>query len=237
MQDKERNTSEVDDELSSQAKEYTDIGQFTIKLEEVIQIICSEICKPPNTQVKGKTIPWWTESLKIIRKRTNALRRRYQRTTNNEELSENRKNQYTKAMKEYQAAIKREKIRSWKKYCTATSPNNPWNEIYKLANNKTRSKQIITMRKPDGTKTETMIETLQLIMDQLIPEDKQKEDTPYHMTIRDQTKQPLYKMDDKEFTKEEFKQVIEGLQHKKAPGPNGITNEIIKLVFKEIQKQ
>ena len=92
------------------------------------------------------------------------------------------------------------------------------------------------MRSPDGTKTETITETLQLIMDQLIPEDKHKEDTPYHRTIRDQTKQPLYTMDDKEFTKEEVKQVIESLQPKKAPGPNGITNEIIKLVFKEIPK-
>jgi hypothetical protein len=59
-----------------------------------------------------------------MRKRTNALRRRYQSTTNNEELRENRNNQYTKA-KEYQAARKREEIRPWKQYCTATSPNNP----------------------------------------------------------------------------------------------------------------
>jgi len=106
MEDKERNTSEIDEELSRQAKEDTDIGQFTIKLEEVLQTTCSEICKPPNTEVKGKTIAWWTESLKIM-KRTNALRRRYQRTTNNEEHRENRKNQYTKANEEYQAAIKR----------------------------------------------------------------------------------------------------------------------------------
>ena len=54
MEDKERNTSEIDEELSSQAKQYTDIGQFTIKVEEVIQTTCTEICKPPNTQVKGK---------------------------------------------------------------------------------------------------------------------------------------------------------------------------------------
>jgi len=149
MEDKKRNTSEIDEELSRQAKEDPDIGQFTIELE-VIQTTYSEICKPPNTEVNGKTIPWWTESLKIMRKRTNALRKRYQRTTTNEEQRENRKPQYTKAKKEYQAAIKREKIRSWKQHCTTTSPNNPWNEIYKLANNKTRSKQIITIRKPDG---------------------------------------------------------------------------------------
>ena len=60
--------------------------------------------------------------------------------------------------------------------------------------------------------------------------------TPYHRTIRGQTKQPLYTMDDKEFTKEEVKQVIESLQPKKTPRPNGVTNEIIKLVFKEIPK-
>jgi len=43
-------------------------------------------------------------------------------------------------------------------------------------------------------------------------------------------------MDDKEFTKEEVKQVIQTLQPKKAPGPNGISNEIIKLAFKGIPK-
>jgi len=82
-----------------------------------------------------------------------------------------------------------------------------------------------------------MTETLQSLMDLLIAEDKHKEDTPYHRTIRDQTKQPLYTMDDKEFTKEEVKQVIESLQPKKTPGPNGITNEIIKLILKRYQKQ
>jgi len=69
MEDKERNTREIDEELSSHAKEYTNIGQFTIKLEEVIQTTCSEICKPQNTEVEGKTIPWWKESLKIMRKK------------------------------------------------------------------------------------------------------------------------------------------------------------------------
>jgi multidrug efflux pump subunit AcrB len=38
---------------------------------------------------------------------------------------------------------------------------------------------ITTLQKPDGTKTEAMIETLQLIQNQLIPEDNHKEDTTY----------------------------------------------------------
>jgi len=95
---------------------------------------------------------------------------------------------------------------SWEKYCTTTSPNNPWKKVYKLANNKTGSKEMITtLRKLDRTKTETMTEILQLMLEQLIPEDKHKEDTPYQKTIREQIKQPLYATDDMEFTNEEVR--------------------------------
>jgi hypothetical protein len=48
MEDKEKTTDEIDEELSSQVNENTDIGQFTIKIEEVIQTTCSEICRQKN---------------------------------------------------------------------------------------------------------------------------------------------------------------------------------------------
>jgi len=44
-----------------------------------------------------------------MRKRTNALRRRYQRTTGDEELREVRRSKYNKAKKDYQTAIRRKK--------------------------------------------------------------------------------------------------------------------------------
>jgi len=78
LEDKERNTDETDEELSNQVRESTDIGHFTFKLEEVIQTTCRETRRhknPANSKVKGKTVPWWMETLKIMRKRTNALRR------------------------------------------------------------------------------------------------------------------------------------------------------------------
>ena len=51
----------------------------------------------------------------------NALRRRYQRTTNNEDPRESRKNQYHEEKKKYQAAIKKGKIEYWKEFCNLTS--------------------------------------------------------------------------------------------------------------------
>jgi len=103
------------DELSRRLKGELDMRQFTAKLEDAIQTTCREMYRfkeklTPKT--KGRTVPWWTDELQVLSKRTNALRRRYQRTTTNETLRESRKRQYNKAKTEYQTEIKREKIRS-----------------------------------------------------------------------------------------------------------------------------
>jgi len=74
---------------------------------------------------KQKSVPWWTEELTIQRKRLNALIRRYQRTQNNEELRGYHKNIYHEEKTKYQATIKKEKLKSWKKYCNLTPSTNP----------------------------------------------------------------------------------------------------------------
>jgi len=55
-------------------------------------------------------------------------------------------------------------------------------------------------------------------------------------TLGRKTEQPIHTPDDREFTREKVRQVIEGLKQKKSPGPNGITNNIVKLIFKVIPK-
>jgi hypothetical protein len=55
----------------------------------------------------------------------NALRRRYQRTINNEELRGHRKNIYYEEEANKQATMKKEKIKSWKESCNLTPSTNP----------------------------------------------------------------------------------------------------------------
>jgi hypothetical protein len=170
-----------------------------------------------------------------MRKKTNTLSRKYQGTSN-DALRESRKTQYVTEKAEYQAAVRKEKTRSWKEYCM-TSPFKPWNEVHKLASNKTRSQtRITTLQKPDGTKTESTEERLRFILHQLTPDDNTQDDTHHHVTVTKQTQQRLTTPNDKEFTQEEVGQMIEGLKQKKAPGPNEITNKITKLIFKAIPK-
>jgi hypothetical protein len=172
-----------------------------------------------------------------MRKRTNAQRRRYQRTLNNEELRESRRKVYIEGKKKYQAAIRKEKINSWKQYCNITSPSNPWNEAYKLASGKTRNTvTLTTLQKPDGSRTANIKETIEFIIEKLIPEDNARDDTDHHTSVRRLTEQPIETTDDTEFTQDEVRQTIEGFNPRKAPGTDGITSEILTLIFKSIPK-
>jgi hypothetical protein len=61
---------------------------------------------------KQKSVSWWTKELTIKRKRLNALKRRYQRMKNNEELREYHKNMHYEEKTKYHATIKKEKLKS-----------------------------------------------------------------------------------------------------------------------------
>jgi hypothetical protein len=50
-----------------------------------------KVSRGAKYSIKKTAVSWWTEELAVLRKRTNALWRRYQRTTNNENLREERK--------------------------------------------------------------------------------------------------------------------------------------------------
>jgi hypothetical protein len=139
--------------------------------------------------------------------------------------------------KKYQAAIRKEKINSWKQYCN-TSPSNPWNKAYKLASGKTRNTATMTtlQKKPDGSKTANIIETMKIKIEQRIPEDNGQDDTEHNMNIRRQTEQPIETTDNRDFTQNENRQIIENFNPRKALGPDGITSEIVTLIFKSIPK-
>ena len=81
-----------------------------------------------------------------------------------------------------------------------------------------------------------MVETLEYIAQHLIPEDNPQDDTDYHKSIRRLTEQPIETIDDRDFSQDEVRKIIEGFNPKKAPGPNGITSDILTLVFKSVPK-
>jgi len=82
-------------------------------------------------------------------------------------------------------------------------------------------------KKPDGTITADMRETLTGTLEQLTLEDNILDDTEYHRANRRLAGQPIDTTDDKHFTQDEVRQMVEGCKPRKAPDPDVITNEIL----------
>ena len=148
-----------------------------------------------------RTVPRWTADLSIRRMEINAMRRRYQGTKNNSELRAQRKMQYFKEKTKYEVLIGKEKNSSWKNYCNMTTVLNSWNVVYKLASGKMKENSVIpTLKRPDGSLTNNIDETMQLMMVQFIPQDQQHEETEYHKKIRAITQTPIETDYDREFS-------------------------------------
>ena len=226
----------LDCHLATYIRETCDIESAVEKLQEAITLSCNKSFKfldSTKKMIKHKAVPWWTDELTINRKRLNALRRRYQRTKNNKELREHRKNIYYEEKTRYQTKIRKEKLNSWKEYCNLKTCTNPWNSVYKLARNKTkRSLPMTTLQRPDGSFTSDLNETVKFMIEYLIPKDEQIDDTDYHKRIRAQTEEPILTADDRDSTPSEVKNAIVDLKLKKAPGEDGVTAEIYQRVFK-----
>jgi hypothetical protein len=112
-------TEELDKTLCTRALAENDIEKLIDEFHEVLTLPCSESFRTQRgskRKTSNKSVPWWTKELTTMRKRLNALRRRYQRTRN-EDLRQPRKAQYIEGKARYTSTIKKEKISSWKEYC------------------------------------------------------------------------------------------------------------------------
>ena len=61
-------------------------------------------------KLKTRTLPWWNDELKILLKKVNASRRRYQRTLDNEDLRHERKLQYNEGKRQYQSKLQEKNL-------------------------------------------------------------------------------------------------------------------------------
>jgi hypothetical protein len=109
--------------------------------------------------------------------------------------------------------------------------------VYKLATGKMRSSSILTtIRRPDGTVTSGLAETVNAMMDHFTPADHEITDSVYHKLIRAQNKTPVTTEDDKLFTTAEVRNAMHAMNRNKAPGEDGITSEILQCAYKLLPK-
>ena len=84
----------IDQELCEKINFYEDVDELVDTAFSCITAACNtafKVLKGSKHLIKKPTVSWWIEELTVLRKKTNALQRRYQRTTNNGSLRHERK--------------------------------------------------------------------------------------------------------------------------------------------------
>jgi len=192
-----------------------------VELQEALDKACKSSFRPTRTTMTTKkgtqhtSVPWWTQRLTILRKKVNTQRRRYQHTKGDTVLREQRKEQYLTTKAEYAASVRKERLTSWKEYCTMTLATNPWNEIYKVAVGRRKIAPTTTLRQKDGKLTTNLHETLQYMIQKLTPEDNQDDHDAIHKQIRAITQETINTANDKEFSVQEVKNAVANMGGKK----------------------
>jgi hypothetical protein len=120
-------------ELCDKLNLYKDVNELVDTAFSCITTVCNtafRVSRAVKHVTKKTTVSWWTDELTVLRKSTNAVPRRYQRTTNNENLRQERKANYYNERREYKGKMQDAKLKSWKEFCTINDGVNPWNIVY-----------------------------------------------------------------------------------------------------------
>ena len=85
---------ENDQELCNKISFYEDVDELVDTAFSCVTAACNasfKVSREIKRSITKPVVPWWTEELTVLRKRTNSLRRTYQKSTNNENLRLERK--------------------------------------------------------------------------------------------------------------------------------------------------
>jgi len=89
--------TECDNEISQKIELHPDTDQVLQKFNSAITAACDttfQVKKFRNQNAKKRSVPWWTNDLTLLRKKTQALRCRLQRTKNDDNLRLERRQHY-----------------------------------------------------------------------------------------------------------------------------------------------
>lgn len=151
---------------------------------------------------------WWNDTIAEARRECLKARRQSQRHPSDVGKREN----YQTARKALRTAIKSSKARCWEELLEVVD-RDPWGLPYKIVRNKLRGAVADVMSAGDETLVERIIDGL----------------FPTHPFVR--AHNPSCERDEVTmFTEEELSQAVGRLAARKAPGPDGIPNEVIRAV-------
>jgi len=113
------NWTTSDSVLSQKVRHYSDTEAVIQNITLAITAACEatfQVLRPGKCSTKKRSVSWWTSDLTLLRTKVLAMRRRYQRMKNDDNLRHERRTMYLKCNRLYQAKLREQKLKSWKDF-------------------------------------------------------------------------------------------------------------------------
>lgn len=192
------------------------------RTELMMQVIMKASDKSiPKRKLKTKQEPpWWTRELHQKRA---VMRQAHRRFNTIEELRAQRRLEYNKARNDFVKLLRAEKKKSWRTFADDIKVN-IWGKCFRWVKKGSTSHDAPSiLKKPNGEFTRTLRETLQYLLDTLIPSDPNE---------AGQIQEPRkVARDYQETSIGEIKNAIWRMSTKKAPGEDGIDAAILRKAW------
>ena len=216
---------EVGDDVDQKAKEVT----------IAIRAAMNQSIPKSKAKTKSNTYKPWTDKLQNLRTKARRTRRSYQRTRVEADRLI-RLQEYRVAKYNFREELKKTRLVSWQNYVEKSMALDAWGTPYKLATNKIRHPEIIsTLVKDDGSVTMGWRDSVELLLNGLLPSDNEVDETDEQKTMRrTMTESRDLRGVVYPFAVEEVRDAILLQKKKKAPGPDGIKSEVLHCLVSEI---
>jgi len=170
--------NEIDSLYSLPTTDAEEIDKAVDALTALIQKATNE-STPVSRGSPKKYSRWWTSELSELRKGYRRLLRIF-KSCNSLENEVNLRN----AKKNYKLGILNAKKSDWNKFC-ADKPNlDPWNTIHKICKNSNAIVQPLHVTKDDGSKTNSVTEAGEVLLNKWFLKDDHSTDSNYHGEVR-----------------------------------------------------
>jgi hypothetical protein len=199
-----------------------------------VQMICDQNISKTKFNIKKKSNKWWTKELSDMRHRVCALRRRYQRCQSSNR--ENFKNEYKINNKLYKKLMDKQRNKIWSEFLYESSAQNPWGIVYQLLKNSTNCPKLSELVDASGSPVIDEKVISNQLFSELFSNDNHMTDNEIHKQIRVQSMNDSPGINCQPFTVSEVTKVIEEQNHKKSPGIDGLTGDIIRNLHKIDEK-
>ena len=193
---------------SSWIGETQSVDDMVATATKIVSAAC-DVSMPKVVQNNGRNPKyWWNDKIKEARNECTRAWRRSVRSRGDEEL----KRLHVEAKKSLRKEIRQSKKNSWKDLLKDID-NDPWGLAYRIVRKRLRVRQDIPeLNDP---------EFVERIIRDLFPEQiREKRDRPTDFVFDEEDL----------FTMDELREEVRSLKSNKAPGPDNIPNEVLKIV-------